>query len=248
MSSRWWDPLGMWQEAAAPLADAMAGQVPGWASTPVQGLVDALRQALLGRSMTLGSGDDRVSFTLTDLTARVEPQAAASGQADDVLAAAEDVSWRQWRLARVTVRLGNVHTRFGGSPTLVSAPVDATATMTTDAARGLMPSHLVLDGIGESAVRVRWSRLPGLGWLDLRPEPDRGRVLLRPVAAGTRSRSWPLPERLPGVRPRLTLPEDTRVTGVRVRAGEVEVEVRVDERRLDYREVLALARRGRARE
>ena len=41
MSSRWWDPLGMWQEAAAPLADAMAGQVTGWASTPVQGLVDA---------------------------------------------------------------------------------------------------------------------------------------------------------------------------------------------------------------
>jgi hypothetical protein len=217
--------------------------VPAWSSTPVQGLVDALRQALLGRSMTVGTGADRVSFTLTDLTAKVGPQAAVSGQADEVVATATDVSWRHWRVTLVRVRFANVHTRFGTSPTLVSAPVDVTATVAADAVRGLLPPRFVLDEVRDGAARVRWSRMPRAGWLDLRPELDHGTVLLRPVAVGRGGRSRYLPERLPAIRPRLALPDDTRVTGLRARAGEVEVRARVDERRLDLRQVMALARR-----
>jgi hypothetical protein len=245
MTSRWWDPLGMWQEAARPFTDMAAGQVPGWGSSPLQGLLDALRRALVGRPVTVGEGAQRLSFTLTTLEARVEPQAAATGQADDVVLEAKDVVFQGWSFATVTLQLGNVHTRVGGTPALVSAPVDVTATLTLDVLRRLVPlRQIVLDGLEDGGVRVRWSRSPGLGWMELRPVLHQGQVGLRPTALG-RSRAWSLGDRLPVFRPRLPLPDDARVTGVRVREGRVEVRVRVDERRVDYRQVVALARRGR---
>ena len=246
--ARWWDPLGVWSEVTPPFPVPPLGPgVPG--VTAVTALVDQLRTALVGRPVTLGTGDRQVSFTLTSLEGRADPMAAASGQIDDVSVAAVHVAWQSYRFDSVTARLANVHTRFRALPVLVSAPIDVTVVLASEEARRLVgrtasPVDLEITEHGE--VCVRWRRHPRLGWVEAQPEVENGSISLRPKAFGRGGRRRLLKRRWPAVRPGVAVPEPFRITRLHLRPDVVEVGLRVDEWRLDYRALTSLVRRRQA--
>ena len=244
----WWDPLAMWQQAARSVAGLTpdVGKVPWSATTPLQALVDGLRTALVGRPVRLPVGAERLAFTLSTLEAGADPMAAASGQLDDVRVEAERVSWGSYRFVSVSAQLSNVHTRMRVRPLVVSAPVDLRVVVAGADASALLQSLVPaarMEVTEEALLRVRWSRRPDLGWVAVRPEVEQGRLVVRPTGLGRGARAWGTSRQLPALRPRIDLPETMRLTHVAVRPAAVEVGVRVDEWRLDYREVAALARR-----
>ena len=248
-SGPWWDPLAMWQHAARSVGGMMPDPgMAGWpAPSPLQSVVDGLRTALVGRPVRLPVGSERLAFTLSALEGRADPMAAASGQLDEVRIEAEQVAWGAYRFALVSAQLHNVHTRMRTRPVVVSAPVDVRVVLAADAASALLQTAIPavqVEITDDALVRARWSHRPGLGWVQVRPAVEQGRLVVRPTGLGRGRRGWATSTRLPALRPRLDLPETMRLTLVETRPAAVELGVRVDEWRLDYREVAALARRG----
>jgi hypothetical protein len=191
-------------------------------------------------------GAGRLAFTLSTLEGRADPMAAASGQLDEVRVEAQQVSWESYRFARVSAHLRNVHTRMRSGPVVVSAPVDVRVVVEAEAASALLQTAMPavhVEITDDARIMARWSQRPGLGWVQVRPAIEQGRLVIRPVALGRGRRGWRTERRLPALRPRLDLPETMRLTFVEARPAAVELGVRVDEWRLDYREVAALAKR-----
>lgn len=248
--SRWWDPMGMWQQATQPLVELAAdqGSPSRVARTPLQALLDGVRAGLIGRSVAMGVGANRVAFTLSSLQATAGPIAAAAGQADDVAIAAENVAWGTHQFESVSVRLGNLHTRVRTKPRLVAAPIDVSMVAKAEAVREALATatpavRVEITDAGQ--VRVRVSSHPHVGWVEVQPQVRNGRLVVRPTGMSRGGRLWRLPGRLMPIHPRVHLPDTVRITAVHVRPGALEVGLRVDEWSLDFLEVASLVRKYR---
>jgi hypothetical protein len=241
--------MGVWQAVGDPFAGPAADQeFPGWDSrNALQALVDGLRAGLVGRPVVWGSGESRVAFTLSSLEASIENMAAVSGQADDVRLSAENIDWRSYHFVSVKARLGNVHTRFRPGPTLVAAPIDVSLVMSGEAANALVAQiipavSLEITDTGQAILRA--ARRPHWAYLEVRPAIEHGGVVLRPAAVGRGARLWRFRRRMGSLRPKLTLPDGARITGVEVHPHQLEVHVRVDEWRTGLADLASLVRKS----
>jgi hypothetical protein len=242
----WWDPMGVWQQVRGPVVDPGMLDPSAWgARNALQLLVDGLRKALVGRPVTFGTGQGRVAFTLTSLEASVGQLAAATGQADDVSLVAQDAEWRSHHFASVSARLHNVHTRFRERPVLVSAPVDVSLVVSDEVVAALVAMHVpaVSVDVTESGwVRLRHAGRPHWGFVDVRPAAEGGALVVKVVGVGVGSRRWDLGWASPVLRPKVALPEGVRLTGVEVRPSGAEVQLRADEWKLGYGDLVTLGR------
>ena len=243
----WWDPLGVWQRTESALTGLGTDEgraVPGsW--NALQAAFDAVRSRMVGRPVAVGSGANRIAFTLTSLDATVGHMAAASGQVDDVSLTAKDVTWRSFRFTKVAVRLGNFHTRFRTRPVLVSAPVDVSAALTGEALdtvlAKLAPAYRC-EITGNGDLRLRRARRPRWGYVQVSPSVEHGALVLRPTGLGRGERPWRLRRRLLPIRPRLNLPDWVRLTGADVQAGSLEVQFRIDQWIVDSAELMSVVK------
>lgn len=246
----WWDPIGVWRRTGSAFADLSADQklaLPGsWNS--LQAMFDAVRSGLVGHPVALGSGENRVAFTLTSLEASVSHMAAASGQVDDVSLSVEDFTWRSFNCAKVSARLGNFHTRLRSRPILVAAPIDVTAVLTGRALDAVFVRHaprFQCEITQAGDLRLRRANRPGWGYVQVVPAVEEGALLLRPTGVGRGAHLWRLGRRVLPIRPRLDLPDWVRLTGVELHSDSLELHLRVDEWTLDSRELLSLVRNSR---
>lgn len=245
----WWDPMGVWQQGGQPLVDLAAEEgLPVWGSrNALEVLLDGLRAGLVGRPVVVGTGASRVAFTLSSLQASVGHMAAAAGQADDVALSAENVDWRSYQFVSVSARLSNVHTRFRAMPLLVSAPIDVSLVMTGEGLSALLAklAPAVKFEITDSGrMFVRPARRPHWGYVEVRPEVENGGLVVRPTGLGRGARLWRFRRQIVPVRPKVALPDRVRITGVDVHPNRLEVHLRVDEWRLDYRDLASLVRKS----
>jgi hypothetical protein len=244
----WWDPVGAWQQVGEAFTEPIVEPaLPNWGSrNALQALVDGLRAGLVGRPVVVGKGPKRVAFTLSTLEATVGHLAAAAGQADDVTVTAEDVEFRSYKLESVRASLHNVHTRLRARSVLVAAPIDVSLKLAGDQVSeflaGLAPS-VTFEITDAGRVFVRRTRSPLWGHVEVRPSVEKGGLVVRPIGVGRGARQWLFRRRMVPVRPKVTLPDGWRITGVEVHPGCLVAHLRVDEWRLDYQMLAALVRK-----
>jgi hypothetical protein len=244
----WWDPVGVWQNAAQSFTDLAADQVLPVAGprNALQALVDGLRAGLVGRPVAVGKGARRLAFTLSSLEASVSHMAAAAGQADDVSLSAENVEFRSYQFVSVSGRLSNVHTRMRAVPLLVSAPIDLSLTMTSEQLSAWLANlvpNVTVEINDAGRLFVRRAGRPYWGYVEVRPAVEKGSLVLRPTAVGRGERLWRFRRQLVPARPNVPLSDWVRITGVDLHPHRLEVHLRVDEWRLDYRDLVSLVRK-----
>jgi hypothetical protein len=247
-----WDLAGLFRQVARPFGDLPFGDLRGgfrgfeelstWGPrTALEALLESVRSGLIGRRITTGSGDSRLSFTLSALDARLDPMATATGQADDVSLSAQDVEWSGMQFATATATLSNVHTRVGSRLSLVCAPVDLILVASDEQLDSLLAKYgakVTASCVDAGRVRLRWRQHPTWGWIDVRPTVVGGRVTLALVAAGWDSRSRRFERQWPSKAVTTSLPDNARITGVDVESGSLVVKIRIDEWRYDYKKIL----------
>jgi hypothetical protein len=175
--------------------------------------------------------------------------ATAVGQADDVSLAARDVEWSGVHFTEVTATLDNVHTRVGTRPALVCAPIDLTAKVASEQATSFLARRLpklTARCVEAGQLRLRLRRHPTWGWLDVRLSVVSGQVTLQPVAFGRRKRAWRFKRRLPSKAVAIQLPENARITGLVVDPAGLKINVRIDQWRFEYNQILGVVRRNRS--
>lgn len=204
-----------------------------WSATPLTAgpatvyrtLFETARRYLVGRSFTVRTNAGDLRLTLTGLDARLDPLALSVGQLDDVRIVAENLRFRDHRIARATVLARNVHVRPATVPELVAAPVELTITLdaetVTDLLRRRVP-WLAAEVDAHATAGLRWQRRPDLGWVEVDVDADGMTLWCRPRAVHVRGRRWPVPARTPAYPVRLrSLPPQLRLTGVETEPGVV---------------------------
>ena len=248
--NRWWDPMGVWQRTESVLADLAPDQGRAAPSSwnALQAMFDAVRARLVGDPVAFGSGENRVTFTLTSLEATVSHMAAAAGQADGVSLSAEDFTWRSFHFIKASARFGNFHTRFRSRPVLVSAPIDVSATLTGEAlnevlARAAPTFSCEITDAGD--LRLQKASHPRWGYLQVLPAVESGTFVLRPSGVGRGAHLWRLGRRVLPMHPSLNIPDWVRLTGVELHPGSLTVQFRVGEWKFDSAELMSLVRNAR---
>ena len=244
-----WDLAGLFRQAARPFSDFRGfEELSTWGPrTALEALLESVRSGLIGRHISTGSGDSRLSFTLSALDARLDPMATAAGQADDVSLSARDVEWSGMQFATATATLSNVHTRVGSRLSLVCAPVDLILAASDEQVDSALAKHyakVTASCVDADRVRLRSRQHPAWGWVDVRPAVVGGRVTLTPVAAGTGTRSRRFERQWPSKAVPANLPDNARITGVEVESGRLTVKIRIDEWRYDYKKILDFVQHG----
>ncbi len=238
-----WDPLGLWRTWGRPAAEAAFEHgLPSLSQAPLQLLLDAVRDRLVGRTVSMTVAARELSFVLDEVEVAPDPLLLASGQVDDVHIKASQVRWGETTLESAHAVLRNVHTRPGSRPSMVTAPVDITVQLSVSQLAELLRSSapwLVVGKGADGELRVRLRRRPGWGWVAVTLVADSPRMLAVPTGVGRRGHRRRLPSRVPRVPIRLTMPDGTRLVGVAALDSGVELHLRVDEYRLDYREAMA---------
>jgi hypothetical protein len=245
-----WDFFRMWQHMARPLAELAADEgLPMWGTrAPLQALLDGVRSSLVGRPLVMGAEDRRVALTLTSLDASLDPVAAAVGQVEDVTLAAENVQWRTYQFTAASATLRNVHTRWGARPLLVCAPVDLTMSMAGERLASMLverTSSVQLDISDEGRMRLALARRPNWGWVEFRPVVERGCLVVRPTGLARAKRRWQFKRQMPAFRLKVLLPDAMRIVGLEVRSNRLDVQLRIDEWRLDYLSVMSMVGKSR---
>jgi hypothetical protein len=244
-----WSLSGLWQQMAGPFTDLRAfEELSTWGSrTAFDAMFQSVRSGLVGRRVEVGQGKGRVALTVSSLEAKLDPVATTAGQADDVTLTAVDVEWSDYRFTEVHAALGNVHTRLGSRPTLVTAPIDVSVSLSDEQMSELLAtrtSSLAFTCVDPGQVRVRLARHPGWGWVECRPSVVGGRVVLQPTGLGRSHRRWRFKRRLPSLRARIELPDNARIVGLDLAPNRLDLHLRIDEWRFAYKDVLGLVRKA----
>jgi LmeA-like phospholipid-binding len=238
---RWDDPLraldmlsSLWSSTGLPSVSAGAAQA---AAVPYRTVFMTLQQLLVGKEITVRLGNSDVVLTVTELASALEPQGLAVGQLGEVRVAARDVRWDGHRLESAVAVLHNVHIRPGVPPVLVAAPVQLSSALPTeifdDVLRQSVP-RLRSERGADGTARLRWSRRPAWGGLEVDVDAAGTTLWLRPRTLITGRRRWTLPARTPAYRlPLPALPQGLVVTEVSLAPDALQLSALLPEWRME---------------
>jgi hypothetical protein len=240
--SRPWDPFGLWESLAGGLSLPGVPSLPtATPFSPLKPLLDRfvglVRSRLVGRRITVRLASAELRLTLTDLDVPLDAIGMPSGQLDDVRAAARDVEWGDdLTFERVTATLRNTHVRAGTRPTLVSAPVDLTLTLSSDVVAGLVARHrpeLAAEITEDAEPRLRWTARPDWAFLRVSLGVNGTRIRIHPETLVVRDRAVDTVARLPAFNITVPLPADrVRFVDVEVTPRALVLHARVDQWRV----------------
>jgi hypothetical protein len=229
--AKWFESWAPWTELAG-LAAAGRALVPAVPTTPAAVLRSA-SERLVGRRLTVKTGGADVELTLTELDYRADSLRLATGKLGDVRIVAEDVTWPETPLKRVTVVAGDVRVRSLPAPSVTPATVAIEIIVDGDVVRSLITKLRpgIIAEPGEAGlVAIRWGRHPRWGHAEFEPEVDGTDLFLRPRALRVAGFRIPLPRTLkPVALPPPDLPRGLRLTAVEVRGGELALHVLAEE-------------------
>ncbi|MGA6166243.1 LmeA family phospholipid-binding protein [Amycolatopsis magusensis] len=196
------------------LAGLAAALVPGTALTPAA-ILRTAAERMTGRRLTVRVDGHDVRFTVTALDYEADTLRLAAGRLGDVRLVADDVTWPDFPLRRVTVLGKDVRVRslpvITATPASVELEVRVAAEVVTGRLAELRPD-LVIE-LADGYARVRWAKVPGLGHLDVEPTLAEDAVVL--VPRGLRVAGLRLPPRIDAISVALPeFPEGLRLTGI----------------------------------
>jgi hypothetical protein len=221
--ARWFKGWVPWTELAA-LAAAGRALIPAVPATPAAVLRSASEQ-LVGRRLTMTTGGTDVELTLAELDYRADSLQLAIGKLGDVRVVAEDITWPETHLKRVTVVAREVRVRSFPAPSVLPASVAVEIVVTGEVMRSLstkLRPEISAEPAESGLVAIRWARHPRWGHAEFEPGVAGSDVLLRPRALRVAGLRIPLPARLkPVLLPPLDLPQGLRLTGIGVHGDEL---------------------------
>ena len=187
-------------------SSAAVAPVSTGAAAAYRTLFVTLRRLVVGRRLAVRLDDGDLTLTVTEFDSRLDVRGLSVGQLNDVRLAARDIRWRDNTFDRATATLHNVHMRPTTPPVLVAAPVALTlevpAVLLDDLFRWAAPrlsGEVGADGIA----RLRLSRRPLLGHLEVDARLDGSTLWLKPKVVVVRESRWRLPARTPAYPVRL---------------------------------------------
>ena len=184
----------VWSSAAA-LPPVSSG-----AAVAYRTLFMTVKRVVVGRTLNLRLDSGEMTLTVTEFDSRLDVRRLAVGQLNDVRLAAADIRWEKRNFTAATLVLHNVHVRPGVLPVLVAAPVEVMLEMPSDALDAVFRSffpRLTGQVDDDGVARLRLSRRPALGSLEVGVAVDGTRLWLHPRAVALRGRRWRLPRRVP---------------------------------------------------
>lgn len=238
---RWDDPFralemlgSLWSSTGLQSVSAGAAQA---VAMPYRTLFMTLQQLLVGKEVTVRMGDQDVVLTVTELDSALDPQGLAVGQLGEVRVAARDVSWDEQRLQSAVAVLRNVHIRPGVPPMVVAAPVELSSVLPAaifDEVLQQVAPQLRSELSEDGTARLRWSRRPGWGGLEVDADVVGTTLWLRPRAVMTGRRRWSLPARMPAYQvPLPPLPHGLLITHVNLGLDALQLSALLPEWRME---------------
>ncbi|TCO44252.1 LmeA family phospholipid-binding protein [Actinocrispum wychmicini] len=217
-----------WRELEGLLAVGKA-LLPGLANSPAAVLQMAVRVAgdrVVGRRVTMRVGEHDVELTPVEIDTDLDTVGLALGQVPHVKIVAEDVTWPDAPLTRLSLVCADVRFQSLPVPSVVAGSVALEITVSADVVRAkvaeLQPK-LVMDIGADSVVRVRWARRPSWGHLEVEPvlDPTQGLVLAPQVLQVAGLRFGAVRRMQPTVVEIPDLPRGLRLTAVEPGPGEL---------------------------
>ncbi|ABL04917.1 LmeA family phospholipid-binding protein [Mycobacterium ulcerans] len=238
---RWDDPFralemlgSLWSSTGLQSVSAGAAQA---VAMPYRTLFMTLQQLLVGKEVTVRMGDQDVVLTVTGLDSALDPQGLAVGQLGEVRVAARDVSWDEQRLQSAVAVLRNVHIRPGVPPMVVAAPVELSSVLPAaifDEVLQQVAPQLRSELSEDGTARLRWSRRPEWGGLEVDADVVGTTLRLRPRAVMTGRRRWSLPARMPAYQvPLPPLPHGLLITHVNLGLDALQLSALLPEWRME---------------
>ena len=147
------------------------------------------------------------------------------GKLGDVRIVAEDITWPDTPVKRITVVARDVRLRSLPTPSAIPASVEIEIVVTGDVVRALITElrpGIVAEPGAAGTVNIRWARRPRWGYAQFEPSVDGSAVLLHPRALGVAGLRITLPRRLrPLGLPAPDLPSGLRLTEIYARDDEL---------------------------
>jgi hypothetical protein len=215
-----------WFDGWMPAGLAAAGRalLPSVPTTPAA-VLRSVSEQLVGRRLTAKVGETDVELTVVELDYRTDTLRLATGKLGDVRIVAEDITWPETPVKRVTVVARDVRLRSLPTPAAIPASVEIEIVVSGDVVRalisGLRPGIVAEPGEG-GMVAIRSARHPRWGYAELEPRIEDASISLRPRALRVGKLRIPLPQRLkPIVLPPPELPPGLSLTEIETRDDEV---------------------------
>ncbi len=217
------DLLGVAWSSAAGIPPVSTG-----AAAAYRTLFMTVRRLVIGRRVTIRLDGGDLTMTVTKFDSRLDMRRLAAGQIDDMRINADRITWGTGKFGQLRALLRNVHIQPGTPAMLVAAPVQLAVDIPADTFEGLLagqspsgrPRRFGGQLDADGTARVRWTRRPNWGNLEVDAELDGPTLRLRPRALTVGSPRWELPARIPARRVRLPeLPYGLQLTDVRITLG-----------------------------
>ncbi len=199
-------------------------------------LVEALKSKYLGAAQSFELGGKPLTLTPVDLAVDLGRLALTTGQLDEVVLRAKDLSWGDLRSATATATFRNTCLRVGAVNQVVAAPVDVefvVASADLDALLFLHRPALHVEVTDDARVLVRRRSRPDWASLEVHPETDGALIRLSARQLSRGSRGTQVVRRLPPVAIRIPVPPGRlNIISITPADGCLVVQARVDEIRV----------------
>jgi hypothetical protein len=215
-----------WFDGWLPAGLAAAGRalLPSVPTTPAA-VLRSLSEQLVGRRLTARAGDADIELTVVELDYQTDTLRLAAGKLGDVRIVAEDITWPETPVKRVTAVARDVRLRSLPTPAAIPASVEIEIVVSGDVVRTLIGSlrpGIVAEPGGDGMIAIRSARHPRWGYAELEPCVEDAAVSLHPRALRIGRFRLPLPQRLkPIMLPPPGLPPGLRLTEIEARDDEV---------------------------
>ncbi|WP_278314281.1 LmeA family phospholipid-binding protein [Lolliginicoccus levis] len=197
-------------------------------TTPGQLLELILRIAtdrLVGRRLTLRTGNIDVSFTPVEISSNLRTLDLATGALSELRVTANHVRWQSTTLHQVQVACRDVRLRSLPAPYLVAGRVDLRITVTSTEVHHWVKQvapDIDVAITDRGRIHARWARRPLLGHIELRATAGESVIYLDPVGIHLWQRSLPIAHR---IRPFAVtvpdLPHGLQLTSIETGPGEL---------------------------
>jgi hypothetical protein len=194
-----WDPFRS-RERLTSLLRSTAAPVTSGASVAYRTLFLTLRRLVVGRGLTVRFGTHDLALTVTEFDSRLDLRGLAVGQLGDVLIAARDIRWNDYRFDQAMAVLHNLHLRPSVPSEIVAAPVELTLKLPAETLENLVDQatpRLTVEIGDDGTARLRSPRYPDWGHLEVEVRVVGNALWLTPRALMVRRKRWALPGKVP---------------------------------------------------